>query len=304
MARIPHSTVARAEQGGGRRHGIGQSEVSDIVAKEPALEAYLRDISRVPLLTAEEEVELSKRMAKGDSAARDRMINSNLRLVVSIARHYVSHQLSLLDLIEEGNIGLLKAVEKFDHKEGCRFSTYANWWIKQAIRRAITNTSKTVRVPAYMVEAISQWKNAELALQARLGRRPAVEEVVQTTGVRTKNYKLVKRIAQLAAKRRQPVSLDLMSSLNELIEDDRIPKPEAGLFTKAEHETVRKLLDSIGPREAEILRLRYGLGDDRPMTLAQIGKKVRLTRERVRQIEREAIKKLHETLTRHHADDV
>lgn len=258
----------------------------------------------MPLLTAEQEVELSKRMAKGDSAARDRMINSNLRLVVSIARNYVSRGLSLMDLIEEGNIGLLRAVEKFDYKEQCRFSTYANWWIKQAIRRAITNTSKTVRVPAYMVEAISQWKNAELALRAQLGRRPAVEEVIQAAGVRNKNYKLVKRIAQLSTKRRQPVSLDLMSSLNELIEDDRSPKPEAGLFTKAEHETVRKLLDSIGPREAEILRLRYGLDDDRPMTLAQIGKKVRLTRERVRQIEREAIKKLHETITRHHADDV
>jgi len=268
------------------------------VAREPVLVAYLKDISRTPLLTPEEEAELAKRMAGGDVRAREKMINANLRLVVSIARKYVNRGLSLMDLIEEGNIGLLKAVSKSDYREACRFSTYANWWIKQAIRRAITNTSKTVRVPAYMVEAISQWKNAELRLRAELGRRPAVEEIVEAAGVEPKNGRLVKRIVRLTSRAGQPVSLDLMSSLNELVEDARACKPEDHLLTESDHETIRKLLDSIGAREAKILRLRYGLDEDGPMTLAEIGKKVDLTRERVRQIEREAIKKLHAILDR------
>jgi RNA polymerase primary sigma factor len=278
--------------------------VIDIVAREPALVAYLKDISRTPLLTPAEEIDLSKRLQKGDSAAREHMVNANLRLVVSIARNYVNRGLPLMDLIEEGNIGLLRAVEKFNYKQKCRFSTYANWWIKQAIRRAITNTSKTVRVPAYMVEAISQWKNAELSLQAQLGRRPSVEEVLAATGVGAKNYKLVKRIVRLSSKPGQPVSLDLMSSLNELIEDQKSGQPEDKLFTENEHETLRQLLDSINPREAKVLRLRYGLDDDRPMTLEQIGEKIELTRERVRQIEREAIQKLYSIINSRYRGEV
>jgi len=274
------------------------------IAKEPALEAYLKDISRLDLLTPEEERSLARRLAKGDAEARERMILSNLRLVVSIARNYAHRGLPLMDLIEEGNIGLVKAVEKFNYRQKCRFSTYANWWIKQAIRRAITNTSKTVRVPAYMVEALSQWKNAELMLRAEMGRQPAVEEIMKAAGVSSKNFKLVKRLVSLSSRPGQPVSLDLMSSLNELIEDNKARKPDANLFSQNEHETLWRLLDSIGPREAKILRLRYGLDDDRPMTLAQIGKRVRLTRERVRQIEREAIRRLHTILNSRFSGEV
>jgi RNA polymerase primary sigma factor len=264
-----------------------------IISREPALEAYFKDISKLDLLKADEEKELARRLARGDAEARERMITCNLRLVVSIARTYMHRGLPLMDLIEEGNIGLLKAVEKFNPDQDCRFSTYANWWIKQAIRRAITNTSKTVRVPAYMVEAISQWKNAELRLRAKFGRRPAVSEVVDAAGVNSKNYKLVRRLVRLSSRSGQPVSLDLMSSLNELIEDDKAERPERHMFTENEREMLRRLLDSISRREARILRLRYGLDDDRPQTLAQIGREIGLTRERIRQIEREAINRLH-----------
>lgn len=267
-----------------------------IAAREPALVAYLKDISRTPLLTAAEEVALAKRLRKGDGDAREQMVNANLRLVVSIARKYVNRGLPLMDLIEEGNLGLLRAVEKFNYKQKCRFSTYANWWIKQAIRRAITNTSKTVRVPAYMVEAISHWRNAELALQAQLGRRPSPDEVLGASNVGRKNYKLVKRIVRLSSRPGQPVSLDLMSSLNELIEDEKAKQPDENVFTENEHEMLRLLLDSISEREARVLRLRYGLDDDGPMTLDQIGRELKLTRERVRQIEREAIQKLHKII--------
>ena len=261
------------------------------------------DISKTALLTADEEKQLAKRLKRGDKAARERMVSANLRLVVSIARHYVNRGLPLMDLVEEGNIGLLRAVEKFDYRQNCRFSTYANWWIKQAIKRAITNTSKTVRVPAYMVEAISQWKNAELILRTELGRKPGVGEIVDAVGAKGKNVRLVKRIVKLSARQGQPISLDLMTSLNELIEDNRTERPDSKLLTQTENDIMRRMLDSISEREALVLKLRYGLADDGPMTLAQIGRKMGLTRERVRQIERGAIQKLHATIANRYNQD-
>ncbi len=245
------------------------------------------------MLTREEEKELAARVSEGDAEARERMITANLRLVVNIARRYINRGLPLMDLIEEGNIGLVRAVEKFDQTQNCRFSTYAHWWIKQAIRRAITNTAKTVRVPAYMVEAISQWKSAEIQLRSELGRRPTVPELVEASGLESDNVRMIKRLVRLSSRPGQPISLDLLSSLNELIEDPAAERPDEELLTKVEHETLRKVLDSIDKREAFILRLRYGLDEAGPMTLAQLGEKLGISRERVRQIERNAIKRLH-----------
>ncbi len=263
------------------------------IAQQTALDVYLKDIGRTDLLTAEEEKELAARVSEGDAEAREQMITANLRLVVNIARRYINRGLPLMDLIEEGNIGLVRAVEKFDQTQNCRFSTYAHWWIKQAVRRAITNTAKTVRVPAYMVEAISQWKSAEIQLRSELGRRPTVPELVEASGLESDNVRMVKRLVRLSSRPGQPISLDLLSSLNELIEDPSAERPDEELLTKVEHETLRKVLDSIDKREAFILRLRYGLDEAGPMTLAQIGEKLNISRERVRQIERNAIKRLH-----------
>jgi RNA polymerase primary sigma factor len=279
-----------------RAPGGGQA-----IIREVALEAYLRDISKIPLLTAAEEKELARRVQGGDEAARAQMISANLRLVVSIAKNYVKRGLSFGDLIAEGNIGLMKAVERFDPEADCRFSTYATWWIKQAIRRAITNTVKTVRIPAYMVETIAHWKQAVSTLTARLGRPPTVREIAEEIDVSPDNMNVIKRILRASLTASQPVSLDLLNQLNEVIEDRKTPRPDEQFFDEVEKERLYELLGLITPREAEVLRLRYGLDDDSPLTLEEIGERLDLTRERIRQIENEALDKLHEYLTEERA---
>jgi len=225
------------------------------------------------------------------------MIKSNLRLVVSIAKNYVNRGLSFSDLIAEGNIGLLKAVERFSPDADCRFSTYATWWIKQAIRRAITNTVKTVRIPAYMVETIAHWKSASAELTAKLGRTPTVEEIAKAINLSPDNVNVIKRVINATLTATQPVSLDLLCSLNEVIEDRTTPRPDQRFFDEYEKEKIRDLLDVISEREAQVLRMRYGIEDHTPMTLEEIGARLGLTRERIRQIENEALIKLHEYLT-------
>jgi len=264
---------------------------------ESDLGVYLRDISKIPLLTAEEEKTLARKAHRGDTTARDKLISANLRLVVSIAKRYSNRGLSLLDLIEEGNLGLLKAVERFKPEADFRFSTYATWWIKQAIRRALTNTSKTVRVPAYMVELVAQWKNASDELTAKLGRKPSIDQITKQVKIPREKVALIKRVIRTSQTSSQAVSLDMLTAASDSIEDIRTRKPEQEFFDAGEKERIQKLLNAISSREAAVLNLRYGLTDDKPMTLEEIGVELGLTRERVRQIEREALHKLFDQMT-------
>jgi len=274
------------------------------VRKEFELETYLNDISKIALLTADEEKALAVRVRKGDAAAREAMTVANLRLVVSIAKRYVNRGLSFMDLIEEGNIGLLKAVERFDPKAETRFSTYATWWIKQSIRRAITNTVKTVRIPAYMVEIISQWKSATAALASELGRQPSVAEVANHIKIPVEKVNVIKRIVRAAMNASQPVSLDLAySGGNDVIEDQSMKMPDEEFFDQYDKDKLQQYLAVLTDREAEILRMRYGLTTGDPMTLEQIGNKMGLTRERIRQIEEEALRKLHAIMTEEETED-
>jgi len=267
-----------------------------ITSAESCLETYLREINEVPLLTAEEERGLGRRVQSGDLAAREHLIRANLRLVVSIAKLYSERGLSLQDLIAEGNIGLMKAAEKFDPDAGCRFSTYGSWWIKQAIRRALTSTVASVRVPGYMSELVSRWRSVSRELAYRLGRSPNVEEVAKELGIPEESWVLLKQTIQTTAQGSE-ISLEVMSSTQQTVEDDRIQAPDEEIQKADLLKRMRELLEDMDEREATILRLRYGLGKDRePMTLKEIGKVVGLTRERVRQIERETLSKLYRVM--------
>lgn len=273
----------------------GRSPV--ISAKEVGLETYFRDINRYPLLTKEQEREIAVRVRKGDPDARDQLTKSNLRLVVSIAKHYVDRGLSLLDLIEEGNLGLLKAVERFDPAEECRFSTYATWWIKQSIKRALIDTVKAVRIPSYMVETISKWKKAAANLAVQLGRPPMFHEIAEAMEIPLENTGIIQAAIQASNSASQAISLENMWSLSEILEDKDQKSPHQVLAALLEAETVEELLAQLEERDAKIIRMRYGLDTGDPMTLKEIGERVSLSRERVRQIENEALKKLNAIVT-------
>jgi RNA polymerase primary sigma factor len=265
---------------------------------ERCLETYLREINEVRLLTADEEKALARRIRSGDMQARDHMIRANLRLVVSIAKRYLNRGLSLQDLIAEGNVGLLKGVEKFNPDLNCRFSTYAAWWIKQSIRRSLVNTVRTVRVPSYMVELISHWKGVEAELAFQLGRPPRPEEIAEGLAaenriVQDDSWDVVERTIRGGA---NTSSADAIWTASEAIEDPRSQRPDEAFVDACEVAKLNELLQVIDEREALILRLRYGFGDAEPMTLKEIGEIVGLTRERVRQIEGEALRKLHSIL--------
>jgi RNA polymerase primary sigma factor len=268
------------------------------IASEKSLETYLKEINKISLLTKEEEKALAIRVAKGDLEAREQMIQANLRLVVSIAKNYINRGLSLEDLIEEGNVGLLKGVEKFDVGEECRFSTYATWWIKQSIRRALTNTVKTVRIPSYMVELISKWNNAMEKLTLKLDRKPSMREISDELGLSPDNVMAIKHAIRTASLTANPYSLEVSTTLSDAIKDEKSKRPDDEVLTDHEIIQIKDLLNHINEREANILKMRFGIGYESSMTLKEIGETLNLTRERVRQIQNEALKKLFHIMNR------
>jgi len=260
------------------------------------LETYLREINETALLTAEEEQELAKAIGAGDVAARDRMVRANLRLVVNIARGYTGKGLSLQDLIEEGNLGLLRAVEGFDPAIGTRFSTYASYWIKQSIKRALINCAKTIRIPAYMVELLSKWRRASTRLAEELGRTPTPEEVARVLGLPRKKLPIIKKAIRIYNLTPQTDQADSGWTLGEMVMDERSRSPDEELVENDNLVHVMQQLETMDSREATVLRMRFGLDDNEPKTLKEIGEALGLTRERVRQIETEALAKLAESL--------
>ncbi len=256
------------------------------------LETYLREINETALLSAKDERDLAKLIAEGDVRARDRMVRANLRLVVNIARGYVGKGLGLQDLIEEGNLGLLRAVEGFDPSMGTRFSTYASYWIKQSIKRALINSAKTIRIPAYMVELLSKWRRASARLTEELGRTPTQEEVGRVLGLARKKLPIIKKAIQVYNSTPQSDQTDAGWSLGEMVMDERLKAPDEELLDHDVLSTVLELLETLDTREATVLRLRFGLGEGQAHTLKEIGQELGLTRERVRQIETEALAKL------------
>src|SRR3954454_2391151 len=264
-------------------------------ALQTPLETYLREINETALLTAKDEQELAHLIALGDVRARDRMVRANLRLVVNIARGYGGKGLSLQDLIEEGNLGLLRAVEGFDPAVGTRFSTYASYWIKQSIKRALVNTAKPIRIPAYMVELLCKWRRAAAELQDSLGRAPTVEEIARALGLPKKKLAIVKKAIKVYNLVPQTDQPENGWSLGEMLMDERTRAPDVEMVEADNLKLVLLRLEEMDKREATVLRMRFGLNDAPSKTLKEIGESLGLTRERVRQIENEALGKLSAT---------
>lgn len=264
---------------------------------EQSLQIYLNEINDISLLSADEEKALALRVLSGDCGARETMIRANLRLVVSIAKSYVNRGLSFMDLIEEGNLGLIKAVEKFDPAENCRFSTYATWWIKQAIRRSLINQGKTVRVPSYMLELVNKWKTIALELNHSLQRTPSWEEVAKALRLEPSQYRSIKRAMKLSASSMGPVySLDPQSPVSEGIKDEKHAAPDENLVHEMLRTKLTELVGQLDERDHAVMKLRYGLDGSEPLTLKEIGAILKITRERVRQIEVRVLEGLHRIL--------
>jgi len=268
--------------------GIG----ADGVSIDDPVKVYLKEIGRVPLLTPEEEVELAVRISNGDEAAKKRLSEANLRLVVSIAKRYLGRGMQFLDLIQEGNLGLIKAVEKFDYTKGFKFSTYATWWIRQAITRAIADQARTIRIPVHMVETINKVKKVSSQLLHLNGREPSAEEIAEELDMQVEKVREIMRVAQEPVSLETPIGEEEDSHLGDFIPDDAAPAPADAASHTLLKETLNSVLDSLTPREEKVLRLRFGLEDGRSRTLEEVGKEFNVTRERIRQIEAKALRKL------------
>ena len=262
------------------------------VSIEDPVRMYLKEIGKVPLLSAEEEIELAKRMENGDQNAKKRLAEANLRLVVSIAKRYVGRGMLFLDLIQEGNLGLIKAVEKFDYRKGYKFSTYATWWIRQAITRAIADQARTIRIPVHMVETINKLIRVSRQLLQELGREPSPEEIAAEMDMPVERVREILKISQEPVSMETPIGEEEDSHLGDFIEDDNVPAPaEAAAFTLLK-EQLDEVLSTLTDREQKVLRLRFGHEDGRARTLEEVGKEFKVTRERIRQIEAKALRKL------------
>ena len=266
--------------------------IPDGISIEDPVRMYLKEIGKVPLLSAEEEIELAKRMENGDQEAKKRLAEANLRLVVSIAKRYVGRGMLFLDLIQEGNLGLIKAVEKFDYRKGYKFSTYATWWIRQAITRAIADHARTIRIPVHMVETINKLIRVSRQLLQELGREPTPEEISEEMGMPVDRVREILKISQEPVSLETPIGEEEDSHLGDFIQDDNVPVPaEAASFTLLREQLV-EVLGTLTEREQKVLRLRFGLDDGRARTLEEVGKEFNVTRERIRQIEAKALRKL------------
>lgn len=257
-----------------------------------SIKIYMREMGQFSMLSADEEVKLARRIAEGDQSAKNELVEANLRLVVSLARHYQGCGLSYQDLIQEGNIGLIKAAEKFDVSKGFRFSTYASWWIKQALSRAIADQSRTIRIPVHMTENINKFKKTERELLSKLNREPKIKEIADVMGISEKQAKEIQSYIV------EPTSLDIQvgddddTTIGSFIEDTHFVNPESAYIKESNGDVVNAVLDTLSDREANILRLRFGIGGKKAMTLEEVGKEYGLTRERIRQIEAKALRKL------------
>jgi len=269
-----------------------ESLVPEGISTDDPVRMYLKEIGRVPLLTAEEEVELAKRIEAGDEEAKRRLTEANLRLVVSIAKRYVGRGMLFLDLIQEGNLGLLKAVEKFDYRKGYKFSTYATWWIRQAITRAIADQARTIRIPVHMVETINKLIRIQRQLLQRLGREPAAEEIAKEMGITEERVREIQKIAQEPVSLETPIGEEEDSHLGDFIEDHDAPAPADAASFSLLKEQLEEVLSTLSDREERVLRLRFGLDDGRQRTLEEVGYVFGVTRERIRQIEAKALRKL------------
>lgn len=259
---------------------------------DDSVKMYLKDIGKVPLLQAHEEVELAKRMAEGDASAKDKLINANLRLVVSIAKRYVGRGMQFLDLIQEGNLGLMKAVEKFDYTKGFKFSTYATWWIRQAITRSLADQARTIRIPVHMVETINKLTKISRTLLQQLGREPTQGEIAEAMGIPESKVVEIQKIAQDPVSLETPIGEEDDSHLGDFLEDTKAVAPMDAAEARMLKTQVEEILNTLAPREAMVLILRYGLKDNRPRTLEEVGKVFNVTRERIRQIEAKALRRL------------